>query len=69
MPPFEEGGTYCFVQVGWYVGIPQTCATSNWRMLNHMNFKLGKLININMKITVYSFEFAQSYFRPIWIQD
>ena len=32
------------------MGIPQTCATNNWRMLLPIDFKLGTLININMKI-------------------
>ena len=51
-PPRRRRGTLLctYRSVGWYVGLSQACATSNWRTLNPMNFKLGTLININIKM-------------------
>ena len=57
MRPFEDRGAYCCGHVVRSVDMlaglsvyPQTCATYHWKMLNPVNFKLSKLIIINMKM-------------------
>ena len=49
-PSKKEGHIALLLSVCWYVGLPQTCAIYNWRTPNPTDFKLGTLININIKM-------------------